>query len=163
MYRKLEAFILLLTYKFFNSSKIVFPGPIFMIQKASHTNSTLAVHLQSGLKGSGTSEYPEICPDFDLKRGHYMKSHVTNSWLQWLHRLHYHTPKVYQNLIQSIPLSSHQGAREQATDMCNYLYWQSNRKWGLSSLQKYFFEYFLTNIIFYPFDKKKSPPSREIF
>ena len=71
MYRKLEAFILLLTYKFFNSSKIVFPGPIFMIQKASHTNSTLAVHLQSGLKGSGTSKYPEICPDFDLKE-HYI-------------------------------------------------------------------------------------------
>ena len=69
----------------------------------------------------------------------YMKSHVTNSWLQWLHRLHYRTPKVYQSLIQSIPLSSHQGATEQAINKCNHLYWQSNKKWGVSSLWQYFF------------------------
>ncbi len=66
---------------------------------------------------------------------HYMKSHVTNLWLQWLHRLHYHTPKPKSEHL----LSSHQGAREQAITKCNYLYWQSNRKWGLSSLWKYFF------------------------
>ncbi len=70
MYRKLELFYCSLT-SFSNSSKIVFPGPIFMILKTSPTNSTLAVNLQWGLKGSGTSKYPEIGPDFDPKE-HYI-------------------------------------------------------------------------------------------
>ncbi len=63
MYRKLEQFVLLLMYYILNSSRFVFPGPIFMIEKASPTNSTLAVHLQLGLKESGSCKYLEIRPD----------------------------------------------------------------------------------------------------
>ncbi len=52
-------------------SEIAFNGSIYLISKASPTNSGLAVQMKSILKGSGASKYLEICPDLTLKE-HYI-------------------------------------------------------------------------------------------
>ena len=52
-------------------SEKAFIGPIFMIQKASRTNSYLPVQMELVPKESEASKYVEIAPNFDLKE-HYI-------------------------------------------------------------------------------------------
>ena len=60
----------MLTFQILHRSKTAFPWPIYLILKASPTNSGLVVILNKKIKGSGGSIYLEIAPNFALKE-HY--------------------------------------------------------------------------------------------
>ena len=62
-----DTFHRVLTQPIMGGSKIALTWPIDLIQKASPTNSDLAVNLQSVFEGSVAAKYLEICPNFVLK------------------------------------------------------------------------------------------------
>ncbi len=80
MCRKLEPFVLMLCHQVWTSSRILFPGEIFMTQKVSPFNSTLLVQLQVGLKGYDAFKYVAICPNFDLKEHYIHRAHWKYFW-----------------------------------------------------------------------------------
>ena len=70
--------ISVLTFPILICSKKAFIGRIFMIQKASLTNSSLPIQMKWVLKDSGAFKYVKIGPNFDLKE-HYI--HTTDGIL----------------------------------------------------------------------------------
>ncbi len=66
-----------LTIPTLRDSRISFTGPIYLIEKARPTNSSLPVQLESTGKGSGAPKYLEISPGLSLKEHFIPTAHRT--------------------------------------------------------------------------------------